>query len=183
MKRIIICVIIFALLPLLSACSIGRTQTAVRETEAEAKYSFIGKKVSPFEVTDIDGNKISNEIFSRKKMTMNVFWSPNCVPCIEEMEALDKLYDLEGTMDIKLVSICVEGKLKDIQDLKRNYKMAYPIVMLKDQSLMDECTKDFEFIPFVIFVDENGKYLKEYLVGSRSYEEYLDHIEKLMEKL
>lgn len=183
MKKILLCALICLLIPIMGACAPARSKTGLKTSDEAPKFSFVGKAVSPFEVTDLEGRKFNEGLFKKQKLTMTVFWSPNCVPCIEELEALEKIYDQEEALGIKLISVCVEGKLKDIEDLKRSYPMSYPIVMLDRESLMGECVKDFEFIPFVIFVDQDGKYMKDYLVGSRTYDEYMTHINKLLEQL
>ena len=182
MKKIILIGIILILLPMLGACALSKAKQVVKE-ETSTKFSFVGKSVEPFEVKDFNGVKIDEQIFKDQKLTMNVFWSPNCVPCIEELGALDKLKDMESELGFKLVSICVEGERKEVESLKENYQMQYPVIMWNENKLMQDCVKDFEFIPFVIFVDQNGRYLKEYLVGSRTYEEYLDHLRQLSKKL
>lgn len=183
MKKLMLCILIILLIPVLGACAPARSKTGLRSSEEAPKFSFVGKTVTPFEVTDIEGRKLNNGLFKKQKLTMTVFWSPNCVPCIEELEALEKIHSQEAELDLRLISVCVEGELKDIEDLRRSYPMSYPIVMMDTETLMGECVKDFEFIPFVIFVDQDGKYMKEYLVGSRTYDEYMDHINKLLEQL
>lgn len=184
MKKTIVLILFFVALLLLTGYAYkSRVEKKVERIETSQKYDFVGQKVKPFEIKDMKGTVLSESVFKDQKLTMTVFWSPNCLPCIEELEALDKVYAQEKALDFKMMSICVDGQAKDIQNLKGNYKMAYPIVVLKDDPFMKDCTKDFEFIPFVIFVDKNGTYLKEYLVGSRTYEEYMTHIKELLRKI
>lgn len=182
MKKLIILLVIGLLIPLLGACDLVKGKTAYNKTEESSKYSFVGKPVKAFEVKDFEGQKIDESIYKAHKLTMNVFWSPNCAPCIEELTALDELHKMEKQLDFKLVSVCVEGNREDVTELKQNYKMSYPIIMMDEKKIMEDCVKDFEFIPFVIFVDQKGCYMKEYLVGSRTYEEYLEHLTMLIKK-
>lgn len=182
MKKIILLLMIACTGMLLMAfgyVKISKAKEAYKEVE---KYAFVGKMVEPFKVEDLEGNPWSNEIYSDYKLTMHVFWSPHCVPCIEELKALQTIKDEEETLQVKLISFCVEGSRQDVLDLKKSYPMDYPVVLLADNPLMEDCIKDFEFIPFVIFVDQKGNYVKEFLVGSRTYDEYVDHIKTLLEK-
>lgn len=178
MRRILIFILIVMLGALLMACNTKSTKNEKTLPEVP-KYSFVGKKVDAFKVKDLDGNEWTEAVYGENKITMHVFWSPNCVPCIEELEALQKIKGDEEALGIKLLSFCVEGTKEDIAELKKTYQMDYPIVMMSEETLMAECTKDFEFIPFVIFVDQNGKYMKDFLVGSRTYEEYRAHFKTL----
>lgn len=178
MRKIIALVLILTVSSLVMACNtkIPKKEKAVSE---KPKYSFVGKPVEPFKVKDLDGNEWTEAVYSENKITMHVFWSPNCVPCIEELEALQKIKEKEKDLGIKLLSFCVEGTKEDVAQLKKTYEMEYPIIMMSEESLMTECTKDFEFIPFVIFVDQDGKYMKDFLVGSRTYDEYMAHLKTL----
>ncbi len=182
MRKILLIILLIILIVviggLMMACG-PKTAKGEKTLPEVPKYSFVGEEVEPFKVKDLDGKEWTNEIYSEYKMTMHVFWSPNCVPCIEELKALQKLKENEDKLGMKLLSFCVEGTESDIAELKKSYEMDYPIVMMKEDSIMESCTKDFEFIPFVIFVDQNGKYMKEFLVGSRTYEEYMTHIKSL----
>lgn len=178
MRRMMIFILIVMLSGLTMACKaqIANKDKALPEAP---KYSFVGNKVEPFKVKDLDGTEWTEAIYGENKITMHVFWSPNCVPCIEELEALQKIKDSEAALGIKLLSFCVEGTKEDVVQLKKTYEMDYPVVMMSEETLMAECTKDFEFIPFVIFVDQDGKYMKDFLVGSRTYEEYMAHLKTL----
>lgn len=178
MRRIFLIILIVTIGSFLLACGpkIAKVSKPLSEVP---KYGFVGKKVEPFKVKDLDGKEWTEGIYSDYKMTMHVFWSPNCVPCIEELEALQKIKKNEDKLGMKLLSFCVEGTTEDIAQLKKTYEMDYPIVMMADDAIMPSCIKDFEFIPFVIFVDQDGKYMKEFLVGSRTYDEYMAHIKSL----
>ena len=179
MKRILLMILVMAVGTLLVACAPKNTVPENRLPELK-KYSFVGTEVEPYAVKDLDGNEWTEKIYSDYKVTMHVFWSPHCVPCIEELEALQKIKENEDRLGLKLLSFCVEGTKEDVAQLKKTYEMTYPIVVMTEESIMQSCTKDFEFIPFVIFVDQDGKYMKEFLVGSRTYEEYMKHIEALL---
>lgn len=178
MRKILLLVLVVMMSSFLLACGpkVGKENKTLPEGP---KYSFVGKKVEPFKVKDLDGTEWTENLYSEYKMTMHVFWSPNCVPCIEELEALQKIKENEATLGMKMLSFCVEGTEEDIAQLKETYEMDYPIVMMTEDTIMTSCVKDFEFIPFVIFVDQDGKYMKEFLVGSRTYEEYMTHIKSL----
>ncbi|MCI8811517.1 MAG: TlpA family protein disulfide reductase, partial [Oscillibacter sp.] len=44
-----------------------------------------------FEGTDLDGNTVSQEIFSQSKLTMVNVWATYCNPCLSEMPGLGEL--------------------------------------------------------------------------------------------
>lgn len=180
MKNLGIIGFIGIILLILCAC-----QTAKVGNEADGdggKFGFLGTAVESFEVMTYNDEKLTNSAFTDHKLTMVNFWSPSCKPCLEELPELDKLNDQLKKLDVQIVSVCVDGKKEDVADLKESYKMAYPIVVLNKQSIMKECMKDFEFIPFTVFVDQKGHYTKKYIIGSQTADEYLKAIQEQLEE-
>lgn len=66
-----------------------------------------------FKGTDLDGNTVSQEIFSQSKLTMVNVWATYCNPCLSEMPGLGELaaeYDPAEFQLIGIVSDVMEGE-------------------------------------------------------------------------
>ena len=62
------------------------TDTTADPTEEEAAPVYIA-----FEGTDLEGNKVSQEVFTQSKLTMVNVWATFCNPCLNEMPGLGEL--------------------------------------------------------------------------------------------
>lgn len=179
MKQIGLIGLIIGAILFIAAC---QSQLISFNTEDSKKstFDFIGQKVSEFSTMTYRNEAMTNSFFENKKLTMVNFWSPSCKPCIEELPELDALkLDLES-MNVQLMTVCVDGKSSDVAELMETFKMDYPIIVLGKQSFMKECIENFEFIPFTIFIDQEGKYHSKYIIGSQTREEYLKQIQEIL---
>ena len=87
---------------------------AAEEPSEEASPIFI-----TFEGTDLEGNTISQDIFTQSKLTMVNVWATYCNPCLSEMPGLGELaaeYDAEEFQIIGIVSDVWEGEDQTLVD-------------------------------------------------------------------
>lgn len=179
MKQIGLIGLMIGAILLIAACQ-SELISLNSENSKKGAFDFIGQKVSEFSTMTYRNEAMTNTIFENKTLTMVNFWSPSCKPCIEELPELDALkLDLES-MNVQLITVCVDGKSSDVAELMETYKMDYPIIVLGKQSIMKECLDNFEFIPFTIFIDQEGKYHSKYIIGSQTREEYLKQIQEIL---
>lgn len=83
------------------------TAQASTSTKAETKEET-ANKLSTFESVDIDGNKISSDIFKQKDYTLINFWGTYCPPCIQEMPELGKISDEYEDKNLQVVGIVID---------------------------------------------------------------------------
>lgn len=74
MKRFPIIILVSLLVVVLSACS-------VEETSVD-KNPLAGKYIEKFSADDLQGNKVTNEIFKENELTVVNIWGTFCKPCI-----------------------------------------------------------------------------------------------------
>lgn len=184
MKKLLLIVLCLMLCITFVACG-SSEKSADDGTKQESKSDnpIAGKTISAFKTGDVNGTEINNDIFKDHKITMINVWGTFCSPCIKEMPDLEKIYQEKKGKDFNLI-----GLVGDIQNgaspdkaLKviESTKVTYPNLLL-DDVLITDVVSNFDFVPFTIFVDSNGKILDEVVAGSRTYEQYIEIIDNIL---
>jgi peroxiredoxin len=89
------------------------------------------KDVGPtpeFSLSTPDGKKISLKDFRGKIVLLN-FWASWCVPCREEMPAMEKLYQEYKQKNFVVLAIAVKDRKQDAVDFVKELKISYPIAL------------------------------------------------------
>lgn len=154
---------------LLSGCTGG---TPEQSLEPEAVGTASAEPSAPqvtFEGTDLDGNPVSSEIFSRSRLTMVNVWATYCNPCLREMPELGELaaeYDAGEFQLIGIVSDVMEGTdQSQAEYLVQQTGARYPHLLL-NESIYDALLTDVSGVPTTFFIDENGAVLGR-VVGAK----------------
>lgn len=141
---------------------------------------------------DFDGNMVSQQKFSDKKITMINIWGTFCNPCIEEMPVLSKIEEKYSKQGFQVIGIPVDvidanGELKDKQ-----YKEAQLIIsdtgvhycnLVPTASLYRDLLKDVESVPQTIFVNSEGRKVGTIYYGAKTEDEWSDIIEQLLNSI
>ena len=139
-----------------------------------------------FETADLDGNAVlSEDIFSRNKLTMVNIWGTYCGPCINEMPDLEELNrrltekgcgiigivsDIAGAAD----TAQIEAARQIITDAGVSYLNLLPWDGLRtDLPAM--------YIPTSYFINSDGEVVGEAAVGARGADDYEALIDALLE--
>ncbi len=138
-----------------------------------------------FEGTDLDGNTVSQEIFSQSKLTMVNVWATYCNPCLSEMPGLGELaaeYDPAEFQLIGIVSDVMEGEDQSlveslIQETGANY-----LHLLANDSIGQAILSSVSGVPTTFFFDGEGAYLGG-VVGSAEKEKWEEIIHGLLEEM
>ena len=115
-----------------------------------------------FEGMDLDGNVISEDIFSQSKLTMVNVWATFCNPCLNEMPALGELaaeYDRAEFQIIGIVSDVREGEDQTlVESLVQETGANYPHLLAND-SIDRAILTSVSVVPTTFFFDGEGAYL------------------------
>ena len=154
--------------------------------------SNIKEATSPFafESTDLDGNKITSELYSNNKITMINIWGTFCGPCIREMPDLAKLSEANKPNGVQIIGIPIDiindwGKIDN--SLKNDalmiigktgvqYKNVVPTI-----DMFRTFLRGIQAVPTTFFVDKNGRQIGGVYMGSRSQKDWQKIIDKLLE--
>lgn len=81
-----------------------------------------------FSLTTPDGKKIALRDFRGKVVFLN-FWASWCVPCREEMPAMEKLYQEFKDKGFVVLAVSVKDRKQDAIDFVKELKISYPIAL------------------------------------------------------
>lgn len=146
--------------------------------EAESSAIFV-----TFEGTDLEGNAVSQEVFSQSKLTMVNVWATYCNPCLSEMPGLGELaaeYDPSEFQIIGVVSNVREGDDQAlVESLVQETGANYPHLLAND-SIDRALLAGVSGVPTTFFFDGEGAYLGG-VVGSAEKSAWEELIHELLE--
>lgn len=151
-----------------------KAESSVSSQPSESQISFEG--------TDLEGNKVTGEIFSQSKLTMVNVWATYCNPCLREMPELGELsaeYQKEEFQIIGVVSDVLEGDDQTlVESLVRQTGADYTHLLL-NESLYHALLTDVSAVPTTFFFDENGALL-DTVVGAMEKSAWEEKIHELL---
>lgn len=183
---------------LLCGCAGGREEPSpAPEADAEPPVSEAPPAEEPpaeeeaapiyitFEGTDLEGNPVSQEIFTQSKLTMVNVWATFCNPCLNEMPGLGELaaeHDAEEFQIIGVVSDVREGDDQAlVESLVQETGANYPHLLAND-SLDQALLSGVSSVPTTFFFDGEGAYLGG-VIGSAEKSAWEELIHELLEKV
>ena len=138
-----------------------------------------------FKGTDLDGNTVSQEIFSQSKLTMVNVWATYCNPCLSEMPGLGELaaeYDPAEFQLIGIVSDVMEGEDQSLVESLIQETGADYLHLLANDSIGQAILSSVSGVPTTFFFDGEGAYLGG-VVGSAEKEKWEEIIHGLLEEM
>ena len=176
-------------LVLLGGCA-GNSRELPIETAPEPEAADVSseqEETAPifitFEGTDLDGNTVSQEVFSQSKLTMVNVWATYCNPCLQEMPGLGELaaeYDGSEFQIIGIVSDVWEGEDQSLaESLIQQTGANYPHLLAND-SISRAVLSSVSGVPTTFFFDGEGAYLGG-VVGSAEKSTWEELIHELLE--
>ncbi len=122
-----------------------------------------------FNTVDMDGNEVTEELFSKAKLTVLNLWGTYCNPCIGEMPEL-AAWAKELPEEVQLVGLIIDV----YADTDRTYATAQKIISragveyvnLLNHSSFAPLLAGVVGVPTTMFFDENGQQVHEPVVGA-----------------
>lgn len=99
-------------------------------------FRLEGKPLPAYDLVDLDGKRYTNESTKGKIMVIKC-WFINCLPCIQEMPALNEIKrKYEGQNDVLFVSLCLDSR-DNVKAFLAKKKFDYPVVPDQNNFLTD----------------------------------------------
>ncbi len=133
------------------------------------------KGFPPVVAKDAAGNTVDNSIFKGYKLTAINFWGTFCGPCIQEMPDLGKLGANmpEGT---QLIGIVTDSKGNEALEREITQQAGAMFTQIYMDSSLEAIAGTLVGVPTTMFVDENGNFVGEPMVGSANEAYYRNEI-------
>lgn len=90
---------------------------------AAPKKPVIGQAAPPFELTLIDGSKVSLDQLRGNVIVLN-FWATWCVPCRAELPTLDRYYDMRKDHGLRVFAVTTEDSVPEFR-LKKLFQVMH----------------------------------------------------------
>lgn len=140
---------------------------------------------------DLRGNAVTKEVFQEKKLTMVNLWATWCGPCVGEIPILQALSTQYADVGVKgllveisqdtgtvVVGVSDEERV-NAQNILQDAKVEYP------QWLVSEAMKNgvmqIDGFPTTFFLDKNGAFVGEPVLGARSEKDWKAIIEERLQ--
>ncbi len=182
----------------LSACSTDKKNTptdAGTETTQEVLTSEKAEDITHnvfgnFTSQTLDGEKADSSIFEGKITMVNI-WATYCGPCIKEMPYIEKLSKEYADRNFQVVGIASDvylypdgsydpTLLGEAEKVVEQTGVSY-LNLLPSESLQKAKLNEVRYVPETVFLDTKGNQIGESFIGSRSYEEWAQIVESVLE--
>lgn len=136
---------------LIGAYTIGSSLFAKEDIPRE------GSVAPDFALTDLAGEKVRLSDFRGKPVIVN-FWGSWCDPCIREMPAIQRQYELWKDKGLVVLGVNLDESKVTVQSFVKQTGVTFPILF--DQGLRMRDRYAVRYYPTTFFIDANGKIVK-----------------------
>jgi thiol-disulfide isomerase/thioredoxin len=92
-------------------------------------------KAAPnFTLSTVDGQQISLDQYRGKVVFLN-FWATWCIPCREEMPALEQLHQTYHSQDLTILSIDLKENADQVKVFFQKHGLSFPALLDQDGSV------------------------------------------------
>lgn len=110
------------------------------------------------QLTDLKGNAVTKEMMKDKIVVLD-FWATWCVPCMQEMPYLQKVYDKYKSNPKVMFMVVNSGARNTIKDAigweAKNPQYSFPLYFNNDPDIGEKV--GFTLIPTIAVIDQQGK--------------------------
>lgn len=193
-RRIKETIVMIVLLVLLSvACGSNQDEDSAKKDNAEQNVedASVEQSVSKekpfgnFQSETLEGEEITQEVFSNSNLTMVNIWGTFCGPCIQEMPELGELsreYADQGLQIIGMLCDVEEAGDETALEIVEKTQADYPHIVAS-MGLKLGILNEVYAVPTTIFVDQEGNQIGEVYSGARDKEGWTEVIEELLKQV
>lgn len=143
-----------------------------------------------FKTTDLDGNEVTQEIFSNADLTMINIWATYCNPCLGEMPDLGALAEEYADQGVQIVGILMDVYDQNWEVVQSQVDLAKEIIketganylhLMPSTDLIYAKLRYVQAVPETIFVDKEGNLVGESCLGARPKGRWEEEIKKRLE--
>jgi len=119
---------------------------------------FDGSYVSLKNFCDIDDTRTPPALRKNKCVVILNFFSTICFPCMEELPALQRIYEKYRDKGLRMFLISIDGKPEEVlPQFIKDYGVEVPVLLDMYQKTLQKY--GFESVPHTILIDKNRRIL------------------------
>jgi peroxiredoxin len=113
----------------------------------------IGSPAPAFVLIDTAGNRVNSAGYKGKILLIS-FFSPWCIPCREELAALQGLYAAYGKDGLEVVAISVERSQRAVSGFLKKTQLTFPVLMDENRRVSEayQCSH----LPTTVIISRDG---------------------------
>ncbi len=143
-----------------------------------------------FKTTDLDGNEVTQEIFSNADLTMINIWATYCNPCLGEMPDLGVLAEEYADQGVQIIGILMDVYDQNWNVVQSQVDLAKEIIqetgadylhLMPSTDLIYAKLRYVQAVPETIFVDKEGNLVGEPHLGARTKDKWSEEIQERLE--
>ena len=142
-------------------------------------------KLPEFNLKDLEGEDVSSQIFNDYDMTIVSIWQSTCGPCMNELEALNVIYDEYKDKKVNVIGISVDNVEitgeEGVKKVAEKLNLKFTNVIADDDYLV-ELIKYVRGTPTAFIVGKDGEFLMEPRVGSNGTEKDIESFRNIIEE-
>lgn len=158
---------------------------SLEETIEDDAEEVTAIKLPAFNLKDLEGNDISSEIFNDYDMTIVSIWQSTCGPCMEELGALNVIYDEYEDKGVNVIGISVDNVEvmgdEGVKKVAEILKLKFPNV-IADDDYLTELVNYVQGTPTAFIVGEDGELLMDPRVGTNGKDEDIEDFRNIIEE-
>lgn len=122
--------------------------------------------LTDFSTTDMEGHAVTQDIFADYDLTLVNIWATWCPYCLREMPCFSKLTGMLPE-NVNFITICTDAAEQRslTQDILRESGATFQ-TLVASPDLYDQISMQVTAFPTTLFLDSEGRYAAEPLVGA-----------------
>ncbi len=162
-----------------------------QQTEDETETEEARGLFEEFEVEDLDGNPVTQEIFAGYDLTMINIWATYCSICISDMPELAKLRDEYADQGVQVIGLCtdtvdysgsVSAEQVETAKLLAEDTGADFLHIVPSGEMAQYLLPQLQGVPTTVFVDSEGKQVGGAFIGARDKAEWEEILKEYQEE-
>lgn len=154
------------------------------DTEDGKKTDSDGSGNGYFTTEDINGNTVTQEVFTYADINFVNVWGTFCGPCLNEMPDLGELASEYDSSEVQFIGIVCDAYdssySKEVKALVKEVGADNYMHLITNDDIVEWGLNDVEYVPTTFIVDSDGNILYE-TVGSHSKTEWKALIDTYLE--
>ena len=137
-----------------------------------------GFSAPEFSLSTLSGSNITLSELRGKNVVLN-YWKSWCIPCMEELVALENLHRTYQGQNVIILSVngIEDDSLEDVNNLVQEKGLTYPVIL--DHGEIFWKSYQVLFLPTSFFIDEQGV-IRDIAIGGDSEADFKLRIDQLL---